>query len=83
MVTDGEHVRVLVVEDEESYRAPWPAGLSREGFDVDVAPDGAEGLRNFADRTPDIVLLDMLLPGMHGMEVCRRMRPWHRSPSSW
>jgi two-component system response regulator RegX3 len=41
---------------------------------VDVAPDGSEGLRLFTDRPPDIVLLDMLLPGMHGMEVCRRMR---------
>jgi two-component system, OmpR family, response regulator RegX3 len=70
----GERVRVLVVEDEESYRAALAAGLSLEGFDVDVAPDGSEGLRHFADHPPDIVLLDMLLPGMHGMEVCRRMR---------
>jgi two-component system response regulator RegX3 len=70
----GENIRVLVVEDEESYRAALSSGLSLEGFDVDVAPDGSEGLRLFADRPPDIVLLDMLLPGMHGMEVCRRMR---------
>ena len=41
---------------------------------MDVARDGSEGLRLFADQPPDIVLLDMLLPGMHGMEVCRRMR---------
>jgi two-component system, OmpR family, response regulator RegX3 len=74
MVTVGERVRVLVVEDEESYRAALAAGLSLEGFDVDVTPDGSEGLRHFADHPPDIVLLDMLLPGMHGMEVCRRMR---------
>jgi two-component system response regulator RegX3 len=74
MVAIGESVRVLVVEDEESYRQALAAGLRREGYDVDLARDGAEGLSLFADHTPDIVLLDMLLPGMHGMEVCRRMR---------
>jgi two-component system, OmpR family, response regulator RegX3 len=74
MTVGGESVRVLVIEDEESYRAALSSGLRLEGFDVDVAPDGSEGLRLFADRPPDIVLLDMLLPGMHGMEVCRRMR---------
>ena len=47
---------------------------------MDVAPDGSEGLRLFADRPPDIVLLDMLLPGMHGMEVCRRMRAMSQVP---
>jgi DNA-binding response OmpR family regulator len=66
MVADGGNIRVLVVEDEESYRQALSAGLRREGFDVDVAADGAEGLSIFADRTPNIVLLDMLLPGMHG-----------------
>jgi two-component system response regulator RegX3 len=74
MAVVSESVRVLVIEDEESYRAALSSGLRMEGFDVDVAPDGSEGLRLFADRPPDIVLLDMLLPGMHGMEVCRRMR---------
>jgi two-component system response regulator RegX3 len=76
----AENIRVLVVEDEESYRAALSSGLSLEGFDVDVAPDGSEGLRLFADRPPDIVLLDMLLPGMHGMEVCRRMRAMSQVP---
>jgi two-component system response regulator RegX3 len=70
----GEKTRVLVVEDEESYREALSSGLRLEGFGVDVAPDGQEALRLFADRPPDIVLLDMLLPGMHGIEVCRRMR---------
>jgi two-component system response regulator RegX3 len=74
MVATDESMRVLVVEDEESYRQALSVGLLREGFEVDVATDGAEGLALFAARTPDIVLLDMLLPGMHGMEVCRRMR---------
>jgi two-component system response regulator RegX3 len=69
-----EKTSVLVVEDEESYREAMSSGLRREGYEVRVAADGAEGLRSFAEDPPDIVLLDVLLPGMHGTEVCRRMR---------
>lgn len=74
MVTEGESIRVLVVEDEESYREALSSGLGREGFEVEVAADGIEALRVFTERPPDIVLLDILLPGMRGIEVCRRMR---------
>ncbi len=74
MAVVDERTRVLVIEDEESYRQALSSGLGREGFEVAVAADGAEGLRLFADHRPDIVLLDMLLPGMHGIEVCRRLR---------
>jgi two-component system response regulator RegX3 len=74
MAADSERIRVLVVEDEESYRQGLSSGLSREGFDVDVAADGYEALQRFAERTPDIVLLDLVLPGVRGIEVCRRMR---------
>jgi two-component system response regulator RegX3 len=70
----GESIHVLVVDDEESYRQALSSGLALEGFDVEVAPDGQEALHRFQERRPDIVLLDMLLPGMHGIEVCRRMR---------
>ena len=69
-----ERTRVLVIEDEESYRQALVSGLGLEGFEVLVAEDGPEGLRMFDDHTPDIVLLDMLLPGMHGIDVCRRIR---------
>jgi len=67
-------VKVLVVEDEESYRHALASGLGREGFDVILAEDGPEGIRRFEEHRPDIVLLDMLLPGMHGIDVCRRLR---------
>jgi two-component system, OmpR family, response regulator RegX3 len=67
-------VRVLVVEDEESYREALDVALRNEGYEVELAPDGPEGLRRFTQRIPDIVLLDLLLPGMSGTEVCRRMR---------
>ena len=80
MVVVAERIRVLVVEDEESYRQALASGLRREGFEVEIASDGAEGLRLFCERPPDIVLLDMLLPGMHGIEVCRRMRSMSQVP---
>jgi two-component system, OmpR family, response regulator RegX3 len=74
MVTEVERIRVLVVEDEESYRQALVSGLGREGFDVEVCADGTEALRAVEERTFDIVLLDILLPGMRGIEVCRRIR---------
>ena len=67
-------VRILVVEDEESYREALTAGLSKEGFAVELAADGPDGLRQFTANPPDLVLLDLMLPGMPGTEVCRRMR---------
>jgi two-component system response regulator RegX3 len=74
VVPGDQLVRVLVVEDEESYREALQVGLRNEGYEVELAPDGADGLRQFSLRTPDIVLLDLLLPGISGTEVCRRMR---------
>jgi len=66
--------RILVVEDEESYRDALATSLGREGYEVQLAVDGIEGLRFFADNPPDIVLLDVMLPGVSGVEVCRRMQ---------
>jgi two-component system, OmpR family, response regulator RegX3 len=73
-------VRVLVVEDEGSYRDALHAGLTREGYAVELAADGTEGLRKFSASPPDIVLLDVLLPGTNGTEVCRRMREIAKVP---
>jgi two-component system, OmpR family, response regulator RegX3 len=72
-VTDNRK-RVLVIEDEVSYRDALMSGLTNEGYAVELAEDGMEGLRKFTAHPPDIVLLDVLLPGMNGPEVCRRMR---------
>ena len=74
MDTIDDSIHVLVVEDEESYREALTSGLRREGFAVVTAANGFDALRQFADHRPDIVLLDLLLPGMHGIEVCKRMR---------
>jgi two-component system response regulator RegX3 len=67
-------VRILIVEDDESYREALHSGLSTEGYDIELAADGIDGLRRFTAQLPDLVLLDVLLPGMVGTEVCRRMR---------
>jgi two-component system response regulator RegX3 len=71
---DDGRIRILVVEDEESYREALQAGLRKEGFLVELAADGLEGLRQFAARPPDLVLLDVMLPGLSGTDVCRRMK---------
>ena len=66
--------RVLVIEDEESFRDALQFMLSREGFDVVLAADGAEGMKQFDSKNPDIVLLDLMLPEVSGTEVCKYIR---------
>ncbi|GEA88135.1 response regulator transcription factor [Cellulomonas cellasea] len=66
--------RILLVEDEESYRDPLTYQLEREGFEVVTAATGPEALERFADGGADLVLLDLMLPGLSGTEVCRELR---------
>ncbi|MEO6885502.1 MAG: response regulator transcription factor [Jatrophihabitantaceae bacterium] len=66
--------RVLIVEDEESVAQPLAYLLRREGFDVGVAGTGPQGLAEFDHHGADIVLLDLMLPGMNGTEVLRELR---------
>jgi two-component system response regulator RegX3 len=72
--------RVLVVEDEESFVEALTSGLRHEGFAVDVARDGEEALRTFDASPPDVVLLDVMLPKMSGLDVCREMRSRSQVP---
>ena len=65
---------VLIVEDEESYADALQFMLTREGYEVITAPDGEAGLAAFDRRGADIVLLDLMMPGLSGTEVCRRLR---------
>ena len=65
---------VLVAEDEESFVDALVIGLGREGFDVSVARDGPEALALFDAIDPDLVLLDIMLPKMSGVDVCRAIR---------
>ncbi|MGH1561520.1 response regulator [Mumia sp. DW29H23] len=66
--------RVLVVEDEESYIDALSYVLRKEGFEVAVATDGHAALEEFDRSGADIVLLDLMLPGISGTEVCRKLR---------
>jgi len=71
---------VLVVEDEESFLEALTVGLKREGFLVKVARDGVEGLELFDSVKPDLILLDVWLPRMSGIDVCRELRTRSRVP---
>ncbi|HTV11897.1 MAG TPA: response regulator transcription factor [Acidimicrobiales bacterium] len=70
----AEQVTVLLVEDEPSFVEALVVGLKREGFRVEVAYDGAEALDKFAGVRPDLVLLDVMLPRVSGIDVCRTIR---------
>lgn len=73
-------VSVLVVEDEPSFAEALTLGLGREGFAVTVASDGADALRRFDEIDPDIVLLDVMLPTISGIDVCREIRTKSKVP---
>jgi two-component system response regulator RegX3 len=66
--------RILLVEDEESYRDPLTYQLTREGYDVVGVANGLDALSAFEADGADLVLLDLMLPGLSGTEVCRRLR---------
>ncbi|HET7326762.1 MAG TPA: response regulator transcription factor [Nocardioidaceae bacterium] len=72
--------RVLVVEDEESYRDALTYVLRKEGFEVSTAATGPKALADFERSGADIVLLDLMLPGLPGTEVCRQLRQMSSVP---
>src|SRR5215212_5885374 len=67
-------VRILLVEDEPSLAETVRYALDREGFDVEVATDGQSALDRFAAAVPDLIVLDLMLPVVSGLDVCRRIR---------
>ncbi|HET7466294.1 MAG TPA: response regulator transcription factor [Candidatus Dormibacteraeota bacterium] len=72
--------RVLVVEDDEGIRDMLRYNLSSAGFAVQEASDGASGLRTARTSSPDLILLDLMLPGMSGLDFCRAVRKTSRVP---
>jgi DNA-binding response OmpR family regulator len=66
--------KILIVEDETALRETLTYTLEHEGFDVRAVEDGAKALSAALEHTPDIILLDIMLPGIDGFEVCRRLR---------
>ena len=76
-----EKKTILVVEDEKAIADILVFNLQREGYDTIVAYDGTEGLRRALEDAPDLILLDVMLPGMDGFEVCKRVREtFHNTP---
>ncbi|UCC69463.1 MAG: response regulator transcription factor [Armatimonadota bacterium] len=77
---NGQGRKVLVVDDEDSVRELIELYLSKEGFEVINARDGREALRLNGERHPDLIVLDLMLPGLDGREVCRQIRVGSRVP---
>lgn len=73
-------MRVLLVEDDDVIREATQLALERNGFTVDVAADGLTGLDTFRERKPDVALLDIMLPGMNGVSLCRQIREESPTP---
>jgi two-component system response regulator RegX3 len=71
---DTSQTKVLLAEDEESFIDALVVGLTREGFEVTVARDGSEALKLFDAVEPDLILLDLMLPKVSGIDVCRSIR---------
>ena len=72
MTADKKHI--LVIEDEEDVLELLRYNLTREGFSVATATRGEEGLKAVAQRRPDLIILDLMLPGLSGLEVCRQLK---------
>jgi len=72
--------RVLVIDDEQQIRRALKSVLLARDYEVDLAETGEQGLEMTAERTPDVVILDLTLPGISGLETCRRLREWYRGP---
>lgn len=72
--------RILIIEDDEAVLTFLRRGLTYDGYEVDTATDGQSGLMLARDTPPDLVVLDWMLPGLDGLEVCRRLRQGGRVP---
>ncbi len=72
-------LRILIVEDEEQIASFIRRGLAYEGYEVETAADGPAALAHARENKPDLVVLDLMLPGLDGLEVCRRLRAAHSS----
>lgn len=73
------HPRVLIIEDEKGLTQSLSWYFTREGYEIHVSHDGQEGLRKAQSMLPDVVLLDIMLPGMNGLDVCRELRAGDRT----
>ena len=68
--------KILVIEDDPATLRLMDYSLRHEGYQVLTASNGLEGLRKVQDEKPDLVILDVMLPGIDGFEICHRLRSW-------
>jgi len=73
-------LKVLVIDDEEEIRRALFSILKARNYQVEVSPSGTDGIRVAIDMNPDLVVLDLTLPDIDGIEVCRELREWMSSP---
>ena len=66
--------RILMIDDDRALTIAWRVRFEASGYDVRIALDGASGLRVAEDFAPDVIILDILMPGMNGFEVCRALK---------
>src|SRR5438445_9412913 len=74
-------LRILIIEDERDLVDVLSYNLQREGYETSVAHDGQEGLRKAQTLPPDLIILDLMLPVLNGLEVCRQLRAGERTRS--
>ena len=74
MAANETSARVLVAEDDRSVRESLEMALQVEGYDVEAVTNGAQALESFAAREPDVIVLDIMMPVLDGLTVCRRLR---------
>ena len=80
MTRDGEDMRILIVEDERAIAEVEKAYIERDGYSAEIAADGLEGIGKFREKQFDLVILDLMLPGMSGIDVCREIRRSSSAP---
>ena len=72
--------RILLVDDERQITRVLSRGLTAKGYDVHVAADGEAALQTFGDWHPDLIITDLSMPNMNGLELCRRLRAFSEVP---
>ncbi|MEA4951243.1 MAG: response regulator transcription factor [Aminivibrio sp.] len=80
MSSPERSIRILVIDDEESIRRALQSILSLRKYDVTLASGGADGIEKAIETNPELVVLDLSLPDMDGLDVCRELRTWMNSP---
>jgi len=66
--------KILVIEDEANIQELLKYNLEKNGYEVTIADNGIDGLKEALDNVPDLILLDLMLPGLDGLEVCKKLR---------